>query len=815
MLRNTDESGPKMRFRIITALLLVSIQGVRAQTADDYIDQGRFSLKAANIIAAHNSFSNALVLSPNHQSANAFYAATRLLVLPYRPAGSNFLNRLGFPAEGRDIYSWTALIPSDTNGVPLAPDGVSTSESTLLLRTSILPELLAAEANLAKVSDTNFTITLASNETQIAVVTLDYGDVQMLRAMLQFAVYGSYTAYSWNLDASLTALRSLYTDNQLSAERVLRDYPGLLTFATTNDLNAAKIAFTTVADRYFEASRIIRSRSTNVVRLFNYDETQAANEEMFRFTLIDLKNSLNGPVTLTADSRYTVSLGAHFSGGHAPRSFLPAFSGNAFVLGSLPDPTFGGLIAGISSDEAEEFLANYLVPVPTIWNAYVADQQFHFSINTLTGRWYAVQVSTNLLNWSDHAVFFALGGTYDFTDSINFGFERRYYRVEDWLGTVTNPTPPNFAGIPTNGLAPLTVLFTNLSSGAANCNWDFGDGNTSAGVNHPANTYANAGSYTVTLTAVGVGGTNSLTRTNYIVVALNPTNNPALTNMALIPAGSFTMGNSLSPNEGWSDELPAHAVYVSAFYMDRYEVTKALWDEVYQWATNHGYSFANPGSGKAANHPVHSINWYDMVKWCNARSQQEGLTPCYYKEAGLTTVYKTGTGTPYPKWNGGYRLPTEAEWEKAARGGAGGHRFPWADADTISWSRANYYAYPSGNAYDVNPTQGNNPTFNDGVQPYTSPVGYFAPNGHGLYDMAGNVWELCWDRYDGSWYSNAGATQSDTRGPIGTSSSRVLRGGSWYHTSNGPRCAVRANANAGGPAASSYGFRCVLSTGQP
>jgi formylglycine-generating enzyme required for sulfatase activity len=99
--------------------------------------------------------------------------------------------------------------------------------------------------------------------------------------------------------------------------------------------------------------------------------------------------------------------------------------------------------------------------------------------------------------------------------------------------------------------------------------------------------------------------------------------------MALIPAGSFTMGNCMSPSEGDSDELPLHTVYVSAFYMDKYDVTKALWDTVYQWAIAHGYTFDYPGSGKASTHPVQTIDWYDCVKWSNARSEKEGKTPAY------------------------------------------------------------------------------------------------------------------------------------------------------------------------------------------
>jgi formylglycine-generating enzyme required for sulfatase activity len=148
---------------------------------------------------------------------------------------------------------------------------------------------------------------------------------------------------------------------------------------------------------------------------------------------------------------------------------------------------------------------------------------------------------------------------------------------------------------------------------------------------------------------------------------------PISAGFSLIPAGSFQMGDALA--EGLSQELPVHTVQVSAFYMAKHEVTKALWDEVRTWAAGNGYTDLPVGGGKAADHPVQAINWYAMVKWCNARSEKNGLTPCYRV---CSEIYRFGENEPDCNWEAnGYRLPTEAEWEKAARGGLSGKRFPW------------------------------------------------------------------------------------------------------------------------------------------
>jgi formylglycine-generating enzyme required for sulfatase activity len=257
--------------------------------------------------------------------------------------------------------------------------------------------------------------------------------------------------------------------------------------------------------------------------------------------------------------------------------------------------------------------------------------------------------------------------------------------------------------------------------------------------------------------------------------------------MALVPAGTFVMGDSVDGDTN----APTSTVYVSAFYMDTNLVSYSLWQQVYQWAATNGYSF-EPGAGVGANYPVQSIDWYDAVKWCNARSQMAGLAPVYYTDAGLTQVYKTGNvNAVCANWtNSAYRLPTEAEWEKAAHGGLAYLRFPWGN--TISETNANYDGDPwngtYGYTYDSGPA-GNNQAFKSGAglfATYTSPVGYFAPNGYGLNDMAGNVFEWCWD-----WYGPyASGPQTNPYGAT-TGTNRVQRGGSWVCFANESRTAFR------------------------
>jgi formylglycine-generating enzyme required for sulfatase activity len=272
--------------------------------------------------------------------------------------------------------------------------------------------------------------------------------------------------------------------------------------------------------------------------------------------------------------------------------------------------------------------------------------------------------------------------------------------------------------------------------------------------------------------------------------------------MVLIPAGDFVMGDTFDEGFG-TFELPLHTVTVSAFYMDETEVTKTQWDMVHSWAVTNGYAFDNTGSGKAASHPLHTVNWYDCVKWANARSEMDGLTACYTVSG---EVYRANAVAPEVDWQAnGYRLPTEAEWEKAARGGAANRRFPWSDTSTIQHTRANYVAATGSFPYDTSAQDGFHPDYDDNPFPYTSPVGTFAPNGHGLYDMAGNLFEWCWDWYGGTYYGMSPGT--DPHGPA-SGSSRVLRGGYWAGDADDCRVASRSG-NPPGFESDDLGFRLV------
>ena len=274
-----------------------------------------------------------------------------------------------------------------------------------------------------------------------------------------------------------------------------------------------------------------------------------------------------------------------------------------------------------------------------------------------------------------------------------------------------------------------------------------------------------------------------LLRTEFISTAesLNPesmtSNTSAHDEMALIPAGEFQMGSNDRDTDG--HQKPVHTVYIDAFYMDKYPVTNAqyqkfvdanpLWSKP-QWFKNRisrryhdgeylrHWTENNYPDGKA-DYPVNWVSWYAAMA--------------------------------YAQW-AGKRLPTEAEWEKAARGGLTDQKYPWGNS--IDANKANFGKNLGG----------------------TTSVGKYSANGYGLYDMVGNLFEWCLDKWDSSFYASASRNNPVSDGSIEniidnftkSKALRVVRGGSWHSPVQHLRVANR-NADTPKLTTSIIGFRCV------
>ena len=243
--------------------------------------------------------------------------------------------------------------------------------------------------------------------------------------------------------------------------------------------------------------------------------------------------------------------------------------------------------------------------------------------------------------------------------------------------------------------------------------------------------------------------------------------------MVLIPAGEFKMGSDAAG--AYAEEQPVHTVYVDAFYMDKYEVTVGQY-MAFVRATGHRAPAWNllAEFSPTDEHPIVGVSWHDAMA--------------------------------YAQW-AGKRLPTEAEWEKAARGGLSGQTYPWGNA-APDGTQCNFADMHTDYEWS-------DQTVDDGYK-YTAPVGRYGANGYGLYDMAGNVWEWCLDEYAADFYAGSprdnpfsGGTLTDViTNFTNIETSRVFRGGSWGNFARLVRVSDRGRT-ASPMAGSNLGFRCA------
>ena len=239
--------------------------------------------------------------------------------------------------------------------------------------------------------------------------------------------------------------------------------------------------------------------------------------------------------------------------------------------------------------------------------------------------------------------------------------------------------------------------------------------------------------------------------------------------MVYVPAGQFTMGTS----QGSADEAPPHRIQLTAFLIDKFEVTNEMFAKA---------QLPNPSHwSDSPKRPVERVRWRDAKEYCNERSRMEGLKPCYNEKT--------------PDWDcdysaDGYRLPTEAEWEYAARAGVDGP-YDFGTSDKLR-----QFAW-----------------FAENAEEKTHAAGQKKPNRWGIYDMYGNVSEWCEDVYSPTYYKDSPV--ADPPGPPspGKDVKRVMRGGNWKASADACRASFRQGQRTGNTDACFYtdycGFRCV------
>ncbi|MDD3056960.1 MAG: SUMF1/EgtB/PvdO family nonheme iron enzyme [Sphaerochaeta sp.] len=397
-------------------------------------------------------------------------------------------------------------------------------------------------------------------------------------------------------------------------------------------------------------------------------------------------------------------------------------------------------------------------------------QNATIEVTNLPTGWYEVTLSLRDGNSNAWQGVFALRVVKDQTTTGTVVIDEAQIQIGPGTGTVAitieedmdDPLSVGFSGMPDSVEAgtEVTLSSTGTYSGDVQYRW-YVNGVRQADQTESSFSYTfdTAGTHTMSLLVLDGGALGGYGQ-SVVIREAEQTDEYSIP-LVFVQGGTFQMGN---PSGGDSDERPVHSVTIDSFYMGAYEITQDIYEQVIG---------SNPSNWKGARLPVETVTWYDAVAFCNALSRKDGLEE----------VYTISGTTVSCDWNKkGYRLPTEAEWEYAARGGKQSKGYTYAGSNTVG-----DVAWYSGNSGER-----------------THEVGCKQANELGLYDMSGNVWESCWD-----WKEDYRATaQTNPTGPL-SGSYHVLRGGSCYYLATYVRSAVRGRSTPSGRG-DSNGFRLVL-----
>ena len=344
-------------------ILCALVASLSALTLQASVPAGRAALEARNLPLANTEFQQAVAANSADAEANLFYAVTRIAVLQANPEVQALFTKMGVPTKGRNLFNWRADLSKKFPG----KSKLRSNDFETLATTRVLPELLAADQNLAAISALGFSVTLTAEETGALELTIDRGDVLFTRSLIQAAVCSIELVRTYETDAKLGEIGGWLKSNAMTMQRLLAKYPTFFNVADPTRLNPAVNAYILSINLYSSAANFILARPPEVTdRLFMLDPEMSAEETAMRQHLISVRDSFAAPATF--DNRTQVIGTAFTATPLSIRSFLPEFTNNKANPGSFPDPTFAGILPGMTTARVEEFFGKFSREIDYLFN---------------------------------------------------------------------------------------------------------------------------------------------------------------------------------------------------------------------------------------------------------------------------------------------------------------------------------------------------------------------------------------------------------------------------------------------------------------